>query len=215
MTITRKSCLVTGCYAGGVGAALALAFSNKCYPVFATARSPSKIPQAMHVAPNITVLALDVVSSEPIAAVAKTVRSQPDGKLDVLINSAGLGLTKPAMDTSIAEAKKLFDANYFGVLDLTQAFIHMLVKARGCIVTNASVGSRTPVSFCSVYNGTKAALIQAVEVWCLEMAPLGVRVLTLITGGVQMKFLANVPLLTLPENSYYSGIKNIIEEQTD
>ena len=66
-----------------------------------------------------------------------------------------------------------------------------------------------------IYNATKAALILAGEAWRLEMAPLGVRVITLIAGGIATNFLANLQTLTLPENSYYLCVKDIIEEQPE
>lgn len=69
--------------------------------------------------------------------------------------------------------------------------------------------------YAGIYNGTKAALITAGEGWRLELAPLGVRVITLITGGVDTKFLHNLPSVNLPESSYYLGIKDIIERQPD
>jgi NAD(P)-dependent dehydrogenase (short-subunit alcohol dehydrogenase family) len=65
-----------------------------------------------------------------------------------------------------------------------------------------------------IYNATKAGLTQASEVWRLEMAPLGVRVMTLLTSGVETKFLAKLPSL-LPENSYYTCITDIIENQPE
>lgn len=146
-----KSCLITGCSEGGVGAALAEAFAAKGYHVFVTARSPSKVPQKLHEASNVTVLALDVISTDSILQVAGTVREQTGGKLDVLINNAGHGMKMPALDTSIQEAKKLFDANFFGVLEMIQAFRHMLVKARGVIVNNSSVGVYQPFPFISEF----------------------------------------------------------------
>lgn len=135
----RKTCLVTGCSAGGVGAAFAEAFKNKGYHVFATARSPSKIPQTLHQASNVTVLALDVTSTESIAAAFEEVKKETN-KLDVLINNAGLGMNMPALDTSLEEAKKLFDLNFFGALAMMQTFGPMLVAAKGCVVNNSSVG---------------------------------------------------------------------------
>lgn len=146
---SMKSCLVTGCSEGGVGAALAEIFAAKGYHVFATARSPSKIPQTLHDASNVTVLSLDVTSTESILQVAENVREQTGGKLDVLINNAGQGMKMPALDASIQQAKKLFDANFFGVLEMIQAFRHMLVNARGVIVNNSSVGAYQPFPFIS------------------------------------------------------------------
>jgi short-subunit dehydrogenase len=150
MALPKKTCLVTGCSAGGVGAAFAEAFKNKGYHVFATARSPSKVPQSLHEASNVTVFALDVTSAESIASAVEEVRKHTE-KLDVLINNAGLGLNMPGLDTSIDEAKKLFDLNFFGVLAMMQAFSPMLVAARGCVVNNSSVGALIPFAFSSMY----------------------------------------------------------------
>lgn len=69
--------------------------------------------------------------------------------------------------------------------------------------------------YLGIYQATKAALIQASEVLRLEMAPLGVRVLTLLTGGVATNFVANLPTLVLPETSHYLGIKDIIGKQPE
>ncbi|PTB38067.1 hypothetical protein M441DRAFT_71535 [Trichoderma asperellum CBS 433.97] len=210
----RKTCLVTGCSAGGVGAAFAEAFKNKGYHVFATARSPSKIPQTLHEASNVTVLALDVTSTESIASALEEVKKKTN-KLDVLVNNAGLGLNMPGLDTSLEEAKKLFDLNFFGALAMMQAFGPMLVAAKGCVVNNSSVGGVFNFPFSSIYNASKAALIHGGETWRLEMAPLGVRVMTLVTGGIATNFFVNMQTLIFPENSYYKPIKDIIEDNPE
>lgn len=233
MANTRKTCLVTGCSEGGVGAALAEAFVEAGYHVFASARYTSKIPQNLHQASNVTILTLDVSSSSSIIAAAETVRGQTDGKLDVLINNAGHGLNLPALDTPISQAKKLFDTNFFGALEMVQVFSHMLVRSRGVIVNNASLGGVHPIPFISMsprqhqityetdsfllatYNASKAALITAGEGWRLELAPLGVRVITLITGGISTKFLTKLEAVVLPEDSYYMSIKELIGEHPE
>lgn len=150
MAILRKTCLITGCSAGGVGAAFAEAFRAKGYHVFATARTPSKIPRAMHTADNVTILALDVTSAESIISAAEAVAKQTD-KLDILINNAGLGLNMPGLDTSLQEAKKLFDLNFFGALAMIQSFSSMIVNAKGCVINNSSVGGLIPFAFSSTY----------------------------------------------------------------
>jgi 1-acylglycerone phosphate reductase len=151
MNAKLKSCLVTGCSEGGVGAAFAEVFQQKGYHVFATARSPSKVPKTLHNASNVTVLALDTGSSTSIAEGAKVVERQTGGKLDVLINNAGHGQTMPALDVNLNEARNLFNVNFFGILELVQVFSPMLVKANGCIVNNASVGGLSPIPFNSMF----------------------------------------------------------------
>ncbi|KAL7947011.1 hypothetical protein V8C42DRAFT_352434 [Trichoderma barbatum] len=214
MAITRKTCLVTGCSAGVVGSAFAVAFNNKGYHVFVTARMPSKIPKSLREAANVTVIALDVASMESIASAVEEVRKYTK-KLDVLINNAGLGLNMPGLDSSIEEARKLFDINFFGVLAMMQAFSPMLVAARGCVVNNSSIAGVIPIPFTSIYNATKAALIQGGETWRLEMAPLEVRVITLVTGGIATEFFVNIQTLAFPENSYYNSVKDIIEGEPE
>ena len=150
MTTSPKTCLITGCSEGGVGDALAVAFKNNGYHVFVTARNTSKIPKSLHEDTNITIIALEVTDSSSILAAAEVVRKQADGSLDVLINNAGAGMNMPALDTNFAEAKKLFDLNFFAALDMVQVFSPMLVKAGGCVVNNASVGGLRPLLF----NGT-------------------------------------------------------------
>ena len=154
MASNWKTCLITGCSEGGVGAALAQAFIDKGYHVYATARTTSKIPASLHDAANVTILTLDVSSSASIAAAAEAVEKDTGGSLDVLINNAGAGMIMPTLDSSIAESKKLFDLNFFSVLETIQVFIPLLVKAKGCIVNNASVGGYRPL----VFNGTPIVL---------------------------------------------------------
>ena len=79
----KKSCLVTGCSAGGCGAALAEAFSDSGYHVFATARSVGKVPKSLHDRRDVTVLALDVTDSGSIKDVKDAVRGVTGGGLDV------------------------------------------------------------------------------------------------------------------------------------
>src|SRR5689334_19116704 len=116
MALELKSVLITGCSAGGIGGGLAEAFHENGYYVFATARTPSKISQSLAEASNVTVLTLDVLSSESIAAAVESVTRVTGGKLDVLVNNSGRLMVMPALDTSIEEGKRLFDTNYWAVL---------------------------------------------------------------------------------------------------
>lgn len=159
MVIIRKTCLITGCSEGGIGATLAEAFVATGYHVFATARSPSKIPQAIRDSKTVTVLALDVSSSSSIRAAADQARKETGGKLDVLINNAGHGMNMPALDASIDEAKKLFNTNFFGVLEAVQVFAPLLIEAQGCIVNNSSLGGFQAFPF----NGTRFSSTQLIR----------------------------------------------------
>ena len=147
MAPSRKSCLITGCSSGGIGAALAEAFAEKGYRVFATARDPTKNTQALHDHPNVVVLALDVASASSIMAATHAVEFDTGGTLDVLVNNAGHGINLPLLDTAVTDARRLFDVNFFGPLETAKAFAPMLVSAKGCIVNNSSIGAMQAFPF--------------------------------------------------------------------
>lgn len=149
MATPRKSVLITGCSRGGTGAGLAEVFQEKGYRVFATLRNPSKISPMLRNASNVTVLTLDVLSSESIAAAVERVRTETGGTLDILINNSGGNIFAPALDTSIEEGKKLFDLNFWAPLAMLQAFAPFLIKAEGCLVNNTSANAVVPMPLLS------------------------------------------------------------------
>ena len=140
MASLSKSVLITGCSSGGIGEGLAEVFQERGYQVFATVRNPAKISKTLSNAENVTVLVLDVLSTDSIAAAVKAVKRTTDGRLDVLVNNAGAGIFKPALDTSISEGKELFDLNLWAPLAMVQAFAPLLIEAKGYIVNNTSAG---------------------------------------------------------------------------
>jgi len=135
-----KAILVTGCSAGGIGAALAQALADQGHHVFATARNPSKIPPELRTLSNVSTLALDVSSSASVADAAKAVREVGKG-LDVLVNNAGAGYTMPVLDVDIEQAKRLYEANVWGPVRTIQAFADLLIASKGRIVNVSSVGA--------------------------------------------------------------------------
>ncbi|KAH6898234.1 short-chain dehydrogenase/reductase [Thelonectria olida] len=210
MPSPRKSVLITGCSAGGIGAALAEVFHEKGYHVFATARSPSKISGTLSAAANVTVLTLDVLSSESIAAAVQSVEKETDGTLDVLVNNSGGGAIVPALDASIEDGKRLFDLNVWAPLAMLQAFAPLLIKAKGCVVNNSSANAYLAMPLMSLYNSSKAAIAIASETWRAELQPLGVRTVTLVTCAVKTEFFSNYHGAELPEASRYFKIRDFI-----
>ncbi|KAH9217774.1 short-chain dehydrogenase/reductase [Leptodontidium sp. 2 PMI_412] len=215
MAISRKSVLITGCSAGGIGAGLAEAFHEKGYHVFATLRTPSKIPETLSKAPNVTVLNLDVLSASSIAAAVDAVTKETGGKLDILLNNSGSGISAPGLDTSIEAAKKIFDVNFFAPMAILQAFAPLLIKANGCLVNNSSANCVVHMPFLSAYNASKAALTTAGETWRLELQPLGVRTITLVTMGVKSNSDSKPDHIDVPEASYYFPIRSLVHGVLD
>jgi NAD(P)-dependent dehydrogenase (short-subunit alcohol dehydrogenase family) len=151
MAALKRSVLVTGCSAGGIGAGLAEAFRDKGYHVFATLRNPSKLPPSLSKAPNVTPLTLDVLSSDSIAAAVSDVTKHTGGRLDILVNNSGQNFIRPALDVPLDEGRKLFDLNFWAPLATIQAFAPLLIAARGLVVNQSSAAGYVPMTFGSQY----------------------------------------------------------------
>ena len=153
----QKSVLITGCSAGGIGSALAETFQERGYHVFATLRNLAKVSPRLSAeaaktgennSSGVTILQLDVLSPDSIAAAVASVKAATGGRgLDVLVNNSGQAQILPALDTDTDEARKIFDLNFWAPLAMVQAFAPLLIEAGGCLVNNASVSAYMPMPF--------------------------------------------------------------------
>lgn len=132
--------LITGCSEGGLGAALAKAFQEQGYQVFATLRNTAKAGSlAGEHGTNVDVLPLDTTSKESIHACLEMVTQRTGGKLDVLVNNAGIGTTMPLLHMPIDEAKEIYEVNVWGTLSLVQAFSPLLLESKGTVMNICSI----------------------------------------------------------------------------
>lgn len=230
MSSPRKlTILITGCSPGGAGAALAEVFHRAGHRVYATGRNVDKL--APLAAQGLATLALDVTSALSItAAVAAVTAGLPPGRgLDMLVNNAAGSYTMPVADVALAEARALFDLNVWAQLAVTQAFLPLLLKAGSApspggeqlptpamVVNHTSVGSAMAMPFQGVYNASKAAFAMLSTTLRLELAPFGIRVVELKTGGVRTNMIANSAFNaraeTLPEDSIYDPARDVVEK---
>src|SRR4051794_6568055 len=108
----RGVAVVTGA-AGGIGLATAKALLSAGYRVFGTSRKA-----ATGSPPGITMLSCDVTDADSVASMVSEVISQA-GRIDLLVNNAGNALIAGAEESSIEQAKTLFDVNVFGLFRVT------------------------------------------------------------------------------------------------
>jgi NADP-dependent 3-hydroxy acid dehydrogenase YdfG len=110
-----RTVLITGCSEGGIGSALPKEFHDRGFHVFATGRSASKMAHLSNLS-HITLLELDVESQSSIEeALMRVVGSTAGtGRLDYLVNNAGLNLNYPALDTDLEYAKKSVRCEFLG-----------------------------------------------------------------------------------------------------
>ena len=143
MAENRPVVLITGCSAGGIGAALCVSFQKRGYTVFATARNTSKIPSSLLSLPNVHSLVLDVTVASSIAEAVEAVHAQTLGRgLDVLVNNSGTVGIGPLQDVELDYAKDVFDVNLWAPLAMVKAFSQQLIKNRGTVVNVSSIASQ-------------------------------------------------------------------------
>jgi NAD(P)-dependent dehydrogenase (short-subunit alcohol dehydrogenase family) len=104
------------------------------------------------------------------------------GRLDVLVNNAALDLAKPLRDTTVEEARRIFEVNALGPLWLTQAAIEPLAERGGAIVNVTSRLAHVGVPEMAVYGASKGALRALTHGAAVELAPLGIRVNAVAPG---------------------------------
>jgi 1-acylglycerone phosphate reductase len=143
--MAKRTVLITGCSAGGIGAAMTKAFTDLDYHVFATLRDTAKAGSLVQMA-NVEILQLEVTSRESIEQCVLEVQKRTGGTLDILVNNAGADFVIPLLDTSIEEAKKLHEVNVWSILATIQAFAPLLIKAKGTVCNISSVAATMPLA---------------------------------------------------------------------
>jgi NAD(P)-dependent dehydrogenase (short-subunit alcohol dehydrogenase family) len=183
---TRPVAIVTGA-SGGIGEATARALHAAGYRVFGTYRRPPATRS-----PGIEYLACDVTSDESVKAAVGEVLSKA-GRIDLLVNNAGVGLIAGAEESSPEQAKSLFDVNLFGVFRLTNAVLPtMRRQGSGRIVNISSVMGLIPAPFMALYAASKHALEGYSESLDHEIRATGIRVVLVEPAYTRTSFEGNV-----------------------
>ncbi len=178
--MTDKVWLITGA-STGFGRCLVHGLLHRGARVAATARDPAKLSDLPDTG-NLFTAMLDVTAPDTIAsAVAATARRF--GRIDVLVNNAGFGLIGAVEEVSDGEARRLFDTNVFGLLNVTRAVLPLMrAQASGTIVNMGSVAGLVAVAGGGIYGATKFAVEGISDALALEVAPLGIKVMTVEPG---------------------------------
>jgi len=174
--------LVTGA-SSGIGRATAGALARAGYRVFGTSRKAGGANPE-----GITMLACDVTDEASVQGAVAEVLKQA-GRIDLLVNNAGIGLLGGAEESSTAQAKALFDVNVFGVTRVTNAVLPaMRAQGRGRIINMSSVLGLIPSPYNALYASTKHAVEGYSESLDHELRTLGIRVLLVEPGLTRTAF---------------------------
>jgi len=190
-------CLITGT-STGIGEAAALSFARAGFRVYATMRNLAKSDTLKNAAAAedlpVTVVQLDVTDQDSITRAVSEVL-EAEGRIDVLVNNAGLGAACPVETYPEDEHRAMFETNYWGPVRLIQAVLPgMRERGSGAILNVSSIMGRTGGVNQATYCASKFAIEGLSESLALELAPLGIRVAIIEPGVIGTPIFENTPL---------------------
>lgn len=182
----QKTVFLTGA-SSGIGKAAAVALVKAGYRVIGTSRSA----KPGEVRDGIRMIACDVTSDESVAAAVAAAHAEL-GRIDVLINNAGIGMLGAAEETSIPVVRSLFETNYYGVVRVTNAVLPIMRgQGAGRILNLGSALGLIPAPYGAHYSATKHALEGYSETLDHEVREFGVRVAVIEPAGTRTAFESN------------------------
>lgn len=211
---SSKVVLITGA-SSGIGKAIAEFLVNKGYTVYGTSRNPEKIENPL----NFPLVALDVTKPETISsAISKIISSE--GKIDVLINNAGIGITGPIEETPDEEIKKAFDTNYFGPLNVIKAVLpEMRNNKSGLIINITSIAGYMGLPYRGIYSASKGALELTTEAYRMELKNFNIEMTNVAPGDFATNIAAgryHAPVLKgSPYEKPYGNTLKLMNQHVD
>jgi short-subunit dehydrogenase len=171
-----KVVLITGA-SSGIGKAIAIFLHKKGYKVYGTSRNPKNIENY-----PFKLIALDVLKIETIKNAVNFIINK-EGRLDVLVNNAGMGITGPIEDTPTEEMRAVFETNFFGAIDVLKTVLpQMRLQKSGTIINVTSFAGYMGLPFRGMYSATKGALELITEATSMEVKGFGIRVVSVAPG---------------------------------
>jgi NAD(P)-dependent dehydrogenase (short-subunit alcohol dehydrogenase family) len=179
----HKVWLITGC-STGFGRAISIAALSNGDKVVVTARNIEDIKDIVQEnAENALALTLDVTKEKDITAVVNAT-IEKFGKIDVLVNNAGIGYFGAIEESEDEQVKQMFDINVFGLAKMTQSVLPFMRKQKsGHIINISSIGGLRSFPGVGFYNATKYAVDGLSESLAKEVAPLGIKVTIVCPSG--------------------------------
>jgi NAD(P)-dependent dehydrogenase (short-subunit alcohol dehydrogenase family) len=187
MKIEGSIALVTGA-SSGIGEATAERLALAGYKVYGTSRRRAPAGQR-----SFEMLPLDVTSDESVEAAVREVM-RLDGRIDLLVNNAGFSIAPAgAEESSMAQARSIFDTNFFGIVRMTRAVVpHMRRQGAGRIINIGSVLGFLPAPYMALYAATKHAIEGYSESLDHELRTRGIRVSVIEPAYTKTQFDANL-----------------------
>ncbi len=207
MDIAKTTALVTGA-SRGIGRAFVTDLLRRdAAHVYATARDPEALADLVALDPmRVTPLRLDVTDAAEIAAAAEAV-----DHLDLLINNAGTLGFGSLLEADHAEIERDMEVNFYGVLDVTRAFLPALETGGGAILNLLTLVSFGSMAGIGGYCASKAAALSMTQAMRAELAPRGVAVHAAFPGAVDTDMIRAFEMPKTPPEDVARAALNAVE----
>ncbi len=171
-----KVILITG-GSSGIGKSVGEFLHKKGFKVYGTSRNPENIKNSA-----FPLVALDVRNVQSIQnAISEIIENE--GKIDILINNAGVGITGPLEEIPSSEIKNNFETNFFGQIEMMRAVLpHMRSQKSGLIINITSIAAYMGLPYRSVYSASKGALELITEGLRMEVKDFGIHITNVAPG---------------------------------
>jgi short-subunit dehydrogenase len=193
MSFHEQVIWITGA-SGGIGEAIALEFSRGGAQLILSARREdelARVKAACAVPDKVSILPMDITNFDELPSKVATAIAV-HGRIDILLNNAGVGMWAKAEKTSLETDRRIMDVDFFGPVALTKALLpHLLERGAGRIAVVTSVAARLPMKRLSTYCAAKHALHGFFDTLRLEIEDRGVGVTLLGPGFVKTDLVKN------------------------
>ncbi|MBC3759771.1 SDR family oxidoreductase [Hyunsoonleella sp. SJ7] len=192
-----KVVLITG-GSSGIGKSIGEFLHQKGHVVFGTSRNPKNYPESL-----FQLLELDVKDAVSInEAVSQVIKAE--GRLDVLVNNAGAGITGPIEEIPDEEIKANFETNFFGPINVIKATLpHMRKQKSGLIINITSIAGYMGLPYRGVYSASKGALELLTEAFRMELKPFNIEMTNVAPGDFATNIASGRYHAPLKEDSPY------------
>ncbi len=212
--MSKKVVFITGA-TSGIGKACANYLASKGIRVYGTGRSlPKEDGSAME---NLILLPMDITKEESIKEAIDYVLEK-EGRIDVLFNNAGMGISGSIEDTTIEEAKYIFETNFFGIMRVCNIVLPVMRSQKsGLIINSSSIGGVIGLPFQGFYSASKFAVEGFSEALSKEVKPFGLKVCILEPGDFRTSFTSSRKLVkqaneASPYHSQFVKAMEVIEK---
>ncbi|MBT8324898.1 MAG: SDR family oxidoreductase [Winogradskyella sp.] len=208
-----KVVLVTG-GSSGLGKAIAEYLQQKEFKVYGTSRNPDKYKNS-----KVVLLPLDVTDSESINACIKSL-TEKEGRIDILINNAGAGITGPIEEIPYQEILKNFETNLFGPIEVIKSVLPVMrAQNSGLIINVTSIAGYMGLPYRGIYSASKGALELVTEAISMEVKGFNITVTNLAPGDFATNIAAgrfHAPVLSnSPYKDSYGATLQTMDSHVD